>query len=402
MSNGIPLCFYDRIMNTFPDYSNCLVNLSNSILKKFGATSTAETLPLADKILSGNYKNVVLLVLDALGCSILEKHLKEDGFFRSHVKGALDSVYPPTTVAATTSLMSGLYPNEHGWLGWDLFYPELDKNVTVFLNCEQAREKENAVPAGVGGNKMLSSESIVRGEPFSTFHAGRKFTPYKSIVERINEAGGNAYFSFPFEEPFPQDLEAVLSRIQKLCADPEKKFIYSYWMEPDATMHRTGTESKNTHRMVRNLEKQIRKFSETLSDTLLLITADHGHIDSKNFCILDYPEICECLFRLPSIESRTLSLFVKPEYLKKFPALWKKIFGEDFLLLSRKEVLEKNIFGIGNNNPRLETMIGDFVALSVSNKSIFNTHYSAQIHKGNHAGLLPEEIKIPLIAIECN
>ena len=394
--------YVNKTMNTFPDYSNCLVNLSNSILKKFGAAATAETLPLADKILNGNYKNVVLLVLDALGCSILEKHLEEDGFFRLHVKGTLDSVYPPTTVAATTSLMSALYPNEHGWLGWDLFYPELDKNVTVFLNCEQAKEKENAVPDCADGKEMWSSESIVRGEPFSVFHAGRKFTPYKSIVERINEAGGNAYFSFPFEEPFPQDLEAVLSRIQKLCAEPEKKFIYSYWMEPDATMHRTGTESKNTHRMVKKLEKQIMKFSETLSDTLLLITADHGHIDSMNLCILDYPEICKCLVRLPSIESRTLSLFVKPEYLKKFPALWKKTFGDGFLLLTREEVLEKNIFGIGKNNLRLETMIGDFVALSVSNKSIFNTHYSAQIHKGNHAGLLPEEIKIPLIAIECN
>ena len=48
--------YVNKTMNTFPDYSNCLVNLSNSILKKFGAAATAETLPLADKILSGNYK----------------------------------------------------------------------------------------------------------------------------------------------------------------------------------------------------------------------------------------------------------------------------------------------------------------------------------------------------------
>ena len=99
-----------------PDYNNCLVNLANSIEKKFGVETTADTLPLADKYLDKKYKNVVVLLLDAMGISILEKHLKEDGFFRSHLAGEYNSVYPPTTVAATTSLMNGLYPDEHGWV----------------------------------------------------------------------------------------------------------------------------------------------------------------------------------------------------------------------------------------------------------------------------------------------
>ena len=94
-----------------PDYRNCLVNLANSILKKFGVETTADTLPLADEYLNRSYKNVVVLLLDAMGVSILEKHLSEDGFFRSHLAGEYNSVYPPTTVAATTSLLSGLYPN---------------------------------------------------------------------------------------------------------------------------------------------------------------------------------------------------------------------------------------------------------------------------------------------------
>lgn len=36
--------------------------------------------------------------------------------------------------------MSGLQPSEHGWLGWDCFYPQVDKNVTVFLNTVQGTE----------------------------------------------------------------------------------------------------------------------------------------------------------------------------------------------------------------------------------------------------------------------
>ena len=65
-----------------PDYNNCLVNLANSVLKKFGAETTANTLNTADEYLNGNYRNVVLLLLDAMGTSVVEKHLAEDGFFR--------------------------------------------------------------------------------------------------------------------------------------------------------------------------------------------------------------------------------------------------------------------------------------------------------------------------------
>ena len=68
------------IRSALPDYNNCLVNLSNSILKRFGARTTAGTLSLADKYLEGEYKNVVLLILDALGTSIVERHLEKNGF----------------------------------------------------------------------------------------------------------------------------------------------------------------------------------------------------------------------------------------------------------------------------------------------------------------------------------
>ena len=198
-----------------PDYGNCLVNLSNSILKAFGADTTAPTLKMADDLLEKDHKNVVILLMDAMGTSILEKHLSPDGFLRSHLVGSYSSVFPPTTVAATTSVLSGLFPNEHGWLGWDMYYPELDKNVTVFTNTDQLVEGENGEPADP--------------VPAADFHAGFKYCPYKNIIDKINEAGGKAYASSPFMEPFPQELDDVLGRIEALCKEPGKKFIYSYW-----------------------------------------------------------------------------------------------------------------------------------------------------------------------------
>ena len=393
---------WKKKLSVYPNYDNCLVNLSNSILKKFGAETTAKTLPMADQYLQDDYQNTVVLLLDALGTSILEKHLDRDGFFRKHLAGSFDSVYPPTTVAATTSMLSGLYPNEHGWLGWDIYYPQIGKNVTVFTNTEQIREKEGAVPTAAypDGKAKWTEDSLEKILPAAEYNIGFRYTPYRNIIDQIKEAGGEAYAAMPFLPPYPQSLEAILDRVKKLCSEPGKKFIYAYWNEPDSTMHRMGTESSETHAMVTGLEKMVENAVSGLSDTLFMIIADHGHMDSRNCCLKDYPEVMNCLVRQPSFEPRTLNLFVKDEYREAFPEIFRKHFDDSFILLTRDEAISGKLFGIGKDHDGLERMIGDYVALAVSDRSIFNTHIEAQEMPGGHAGLTKEEITIPLIVIE--
>ena len=391
-----------ELLTRLPDYDNCLVNLSNSILKKFNVETTAKTLPLADKFLEKKYKNVVVLLLDAMGISILEKHCEKDGFFRSHLAGAYDSVYPPTTVAATTSIMNGQYPNEHGWLGWDMYIPKLDKNVTLFQNIEQYYELEDAKPVGIDadGKPVWDETSMSVAKPAADYNVAWTELPYKSIIDKINDAGGKAYFSMPFMEPYPQDLDAILARVTELCNEPGEKYIYAYWNQPDNTMHRTGTVSDETHQVITELEKKVEEFADGLTDTLLFITADHSHMDSNNLCILDYPEVVDCLKLMPSIEPRTLNLYIKDEKLEEFPGIFKKNFGDDFLLLTRDEVIENKVFGTGQDRAGFEGLIGDYVAFAVSDASIFVSHLEAQLMPGGHAGLTEEEIAIPLIAVE--
>ncbi len=205
----------------------------------------------------------------------------------------------------------------------------------------------------------------------------------------------------PFMPPYPGDLDAILKRTEDLCGEPGGKFIYAYWNEPDATMHRTGTVSPQTHELVTLLEERIERFAAGLSDTLLMVTADHSHMDGRNLCSRDHPEVLGCLERLPSLEPRTLNLFVKKSELDRFPGVFREHFGEDFLLLTREEVLRLGLFGPGESHPELELMIGDYVAAAVSDTSIFNTHYEAQSMPGGHAGMTPEEFRIPLIVIDC-
>ena len=134
----------------FADYSNSLVNLSCSVLKRFGAEYGHKTLPCADEWMGKGFRNVVVVLLDGMGCEAIDFHLKEDGFFRSHYRCGISSVFPPTTTAATTTMESGLTPAEHGWLGWSLYFGEIHKVVNAFTNqtnMKGAQRKITMLPA---------------------------------------------------------------------------------------------------------------------------------------------------------------------------------------------------------------------------------------------------------------
>lgn len=359
------------------NYDNCIVNLSNSVLKNFSVDPLSKTLPLIDEALSKNYKNIVVLILDGLGTSILEKNLPEDGFLRKHFVRTINTVFPPTTVAATTSVISGMEPIEHAWLGWDCYYPELNENVTVFLNLIQ------------GTNKPVSEEN-----------AAMKYCAYKSVVDRINESGQKAYSVTPFVEPYPQSFEAICQNITELCAEKDRKYIYAYWNEPDSAMHEFGCYSEEAKKIALELEKQLEEMCETLNDTLLIVTADHGHVNGRNVLITDYPLICECLERMPSIEPRALNLFVKEEKKSQFEAEFTKEFGDDFILLTKEEIYREKLFGKGAPHKNVDGMIGDYVAVAVTDLTIFNTKEEADNIIGVHAGYTKDELEIPIIIVE--
>ncbi len=359
-----------------PDYKNCLANIPNSVLKHFGVPTVGDTLPQLDRLLAEkDYKNVVLMLLDGMGTYVMEETLEEGGFLRSHFTESIKSVFLATTVAATTSAISGLQPCEHSWLGWDCYYPSVDKNVTVFLNTVQGTY-----------------------DPAAPYNIARTVTPYESVVEKINKAGGRAYESFPFSSPFPGTIERICDRVRDLCAKDGKKYIYAYWSEPDTTLHKRGRRTKEVKQTLTEIEAYIEKTAAQLKDTLLIITADHGHINNRLAFLDKYPEICDCLVRTPSLEPRVLNLFVKPGREAEFEERFNAAFGEDFILLPTERALEMQLFGTGAEHREFRSMLGDYLAIAAGDLSIYFTN---ERWKAMHGSLTPDEMLIPLIVIKC-
>lgn len=359
----------------WPDYENCIANLPNSILKKWKIPTIGGTLALADKYLQKDYKNVVVLILDGMGKLVLEEALDEEGPFRSHLAGIFNSVFLSTTVAATTSAMSGLQPCEHGWLGWDCYYPQVDKNVTVFLNTVQGTD-----------------------EPAADYSLAWSVTPYENVVTTINKAGGKAYGCAPFLEPFPKSIEEICSRIKELCEESDSKYIYAYWNQPDEDLHDNGCKSIVVKETLKNIEMVVNKLAEGLEDTLLIVTADHGHIDTDYVVLQDYPKICDCLIRMPSLEPRVLNFFIKDDKKDIFEKEFKKEFGDKFLLMPMEDAIKKNLFGTGKHHENFRAMLGDYLAIATDNLTIYFTDERGLTM---HGSLTEEEMLIPLITFEC-
>lgn len=358
----------------WPDYKNCIANLPNSVLKKVGAQPAGDTLALADRYLEKDHKNIVILLLDGMGKSILERHLMPDGPFRSHLAGIYQSTFLSTTVAATTSAMSGLQPCEHSWLGWDCYYPSVDKNITVFLNTEQGTD----VPA-------------------ADYNVAWKVTPYEDIVQKIRKIGKQAYMVTPFAEPYPDGIEAICERIKDLCNQPGEKSIYAYWKQPDGLLHRKGCGSPEVHEALIQMQELVAKLAEEVEDTLIFVTADHGHLDTDAVVITDYPKIMDCLVRMPSLEPRVLNLFVKEEKKAIFEQEFNKEFGDKFLLMPMEEAIEKGLFGTGKPHKEFRAMLGNYLAIATGNLSIF---FDEEPWVSMHGSVTPDEMLIPLIVFE--
>lgn len=358
----------------YPDYKNCIANLPNSILKKFDSEPVGDTLPLIDPYLEKDYENIVVILLDGMGKVILERHLAEDGPFRSHLAGIYKSTFLSTTVAATTSMLSGLQPCEHGWLGWDCYYPQIDKNVTVFLNVEMGTDR-----------------------PAADYNLAWTVTPYEGVVERIKRHGGQAYLIAPFANPEINTFEKLCDRVRQHCEKPGKKYVYAYWNQPDGVLHRKGCGSEETADNVRMLEAAVSELAADLTDTLVIVTADHGHIDSEQVWIQDYPILMDCLERLPSLEPRALNLFVKQGKAACFVAEFSRLFGDKFKLMRMDDAIQQNLFGTKTHHPQFRSMLGNYLAIATGDLSIMSVD---EKFVSMHGSLTEDEMLIPLIVFD--
>ncbi len=358
------------------DYNRCLTNIACSVQKYFEVTCKHNGLKEIDEILERKQpKNVIVMLFDGMGDNILRRTLTEDDFFLRHRVDRITSIFPATTTAATTTIESGLNPCEHGWLGWNTYLSGIDKVACLFMES-------------IKGTRENCSQAVIDE---------RAYVP---VVDQINNAGKyEAHNISDFGDITYDGLEDMVHKVIEVCEKPGKKYMYVYNNEPDHLMHELGPDAPEVKALIKERNDIVEKLCGQLTDSLVIVVADHGHIIVNNSYLENYPDLFELLVRPTSIEPRACSFKVKDGTQKKFEELFLKYFGDKFELLTAKEVLDMGLFGTGEYHEGFVESLGDFIAIGQDNDGCLMTKDDWPLFS-QHAGYSDDEVYVPLIIVE--
>ncbi len=362
----------------YVDYTkNNTINLISSLMKYYNISSNYPSMDEIDEILNNKYKHIVVCLLDGMGSYILNKHLKENDFLIKNRIKTISTVYPPTTVAATTTVLNGKTPIEHGWLGWHLYFNEIDPSIVLFQNKDYYKDIkfDKYYPSNLLDNTLWTSnlpKDIKYHEVFPKF----KKDGYKTFNKAFN-------------------------KLKEIINLDENNYTYFYWTNPDSLMHKYGTNSLITHLDIKYLNNKFKDLYKILNkDTCIFVIADHGMMDIHTIYLTDYKDILDCMIKPISGEGRSAQFYIKEDKKELFEALFNKYFKDDFLLLTNEEYINSNISGLYKPHITTKFTLGNYNAIAISDKMLSMNTKNKKRFKGHHAGLTPNEMNIPLIVLK--
>ena len=363
-------------------------------------------------------QRVVVILVDGFGWNLVERlkniPLIEEAYDRGSVS-RITSAFPSTTSVHVTSISTNLEPIEHGIFEWNTYFPELGGvfQVLPYMMVKEGKKiavTEKDVPPEMIFPKPTFFEELAKKGIGSLAIQHSLITD--SVASRSLTAGARI-------ESYPEnDLSKLTEKWPTLMKDQDWRYCYLYFPHVDTMSHKNGPSSEivaQTLIEVTNTILDLIKASEG-TNTLFLITADHGQIDvspkdtQRRVCLLnELPQIEAMLLsnplepetKLPPTGGlRNLFLPVHDKYVTTVVESLNRTYGPYLEAFSSVHLINNGIFGSSNSLkhlPRLGTVSilpRDNYAIYLSEATVENSH-----HLGSHGGAHPEEMIIPLIGI---
>ncbi|MDH3646491.1 MAG: alkaline phosphatase family protein [Gammaproteobacteria bacterium] len=382
-----------------PDYGGGgIVNLMSSIGAGRGAAAVAyPSLQLLDEIPLSRYRTVLLVLIDGLGYEYLRRDWP-DSTIATHLRGPMTSVFPTTTAAAITTILTGLAPAQHAITGWHVWFQEI-RTLAAVLPFRSRGGHESLQARGFDPATVLDARPIyprldvdshvispkrIAHSPFNTaFSAGAKIHGYDGL------------------DQFFKNITDVVH------ADSAEKYIYAYWSDLDHVAHQYGVGSDETRNHFREIDTGFAQLLSDLdnSDTLVLLTADHGFIDTTpatRINLEDHVPLTAMLDIPLCGEPRAAYCYVHAGEERAFEAYVGAELADSACAIPSKQLMEMGLFGPGKPHPKLKERIGGQTLLMQDNFIIQDKlpgeKRSALI--GVHGGLTTEELYVPLVLVE--
>lgn len=384
-----------------PEYTGgSVLNLMASIVEARGRAAPHPTLKDLPSAMLGRAVNLVYLVVDGLGIRQMDRALEAGvgtAFFGRLPRRILTTVWPATTAAVVTTLSTAASPAEHAVLGWHLLLPELGMEATILLGL--TRTGVPMAPRTLDLRRYLAVPDHLKRVPGT-----RTLLSYRQIARsRYSTAVGSWTRRGGYST-----LRGLRRRIVGEVRRPGRKLIYAYWPVYDTFCHNHGTGHPWTLRHLGHVDQELSALVENLSgtDTVLVVTADHGLVDNLPERAVDLsliPGLMDCLTILPAGDARQIACFVRPGREKQFREIVGRHLGDCCICLSAEEILKNGYLGPGRRHPALLRRLADYVLLPDEGVSFHVPvpGVKTELHKADHGGMSPAEIDVPLYVVDC-
>lgn len=342
--------------------------------------------------------HVVLLLLDGFGMNFVET-LPTDSYVRRKNAMTMCSTLPTSTGPNLMSIATGRWPGTHGNLGWDVHIPRLGERIQP-LPWRLTRTGQQLDQVGFSPMEMLFTPPI----PF------RELGSFTFVVEEdLAASTTTSMYGQTSTLGFSKDGDAIgeicATVLDTIARAPGKSFTYVYWTEVDSAAHSYG----ETHPITRAAVLRAAALVDALRTKLegkarLIVTADHGHLDSPNYVwttITPSAPLSQHLICVPAGEPRTLFFHTKPGSDESFEDIFDAALGNRFILMRSEAAIDMGLFGPTSFiSDAARARMGDFFALSRGRWSIYASDSEEGLTlQSMHGGITTAESLVPLIVV---
>jgi arylsulfatase A-like enzyme len=184
----------------------------------------------------------------------------------------------------------------------------------------------------------------------------------------------------------------------------ERSYLYAYWPELDRVAHDHGIASRQAEAAFAALDAAFGRFLEAVrgTDCLILVTADHGFLDTTPEACIDlehHPALARTLLLPLCGEGRVAYAYVRAGREAAFAAYVQSRLGERVACHPSAEVIAAGWLGPGQAHPALADRVGDYVL--VPRGRCILRHWvlgeERYTHVGVHGGWSEDEMEVPLV-----
>ncbi len=405
---GVP----ESIMPSYDGFG--LSNLTATVSHWLGGPSLANPV-FNDAILEkfGNkYKNVVVLLVDALGYRQLKDIIdmgKVEFLRKGLEEGVLmpiTSISPSTTASALTTLWTAADPNAHGIIGYEMWVKSLSMIINTIHHCPTTFEGDmgSLARAGFVPTDFLGLPTV------GTLFQNAGIETHAWLPGHILNSGLSQMHLADTQAHGYVSEQDMLIQMRRLLNQPRRNnlYAYAYWSIVDTLMHRNGTYGEAVTESFSDFVGSLERLffagldEKARKDTLFVLTADHGSVTTpidEQYNLANHPELVDMLQMMPACEGRLAFLYLKQWQDAAVKAYFDKTWPGQFKLIRREKALAMGLFGKGIDNPDLRDRIGDYVVIPLKPEVYLWWPKKPNRMQGRHGGLHCDEMLVPLLSI---